>query len=321
MLLNLPSSLYAAAATFRRQWYAGHRGRQRQLSRPVISVGNLRVGGSGKTPIVACLARELARRGERPAILSRGYARPIVTANDGRPMVTRSWRRSTPRVTRRCWTLWVFSHRLCGAVCAGLRGNSVARLFISLDDGFQHLWRVMSIAGRRQSDLEERPLPAGRLREPLTAARHATALLTTASAEGVERLRAALNITTLFQVSRRIGSPRPLSRDGACSTTDRVVAVAGIARPQRFFDDLTHAGWRVAETIAFPDHHQFTVADVVRVADAVRRVGARSVLTTEKDAVRLERLDLRAIPVAAVPLVAEIEPGFFDWLSARLASR
>ena len=79
MLLNLPSSLYAAAATFRRQWYAGHPGRQRQLSRPVISVGNLRVGGSGKTPIVACLARELARRGERPAILSRGYARPIVT--------------------------------------------------------------------------------------------------------------------------------------------------------------------------------------------------------------------------------------------------
>ena len=331
MLLNLPSSLYAAAATFRRQWYAGHPERQRRLSRPVVSVGNLRVGGSGKTPIVACLARELALRGLRPAILSRGYARPSVmreptivsdghgiratfdTAGDEALMLARA----LPGIP-----VVVCPSRHAAGVVAEQQLGATVHL---LDDGFQHLTlaRDVDLLIADESDLDERPLPAGRLREPLAAARHATALLTPAPANGIERLRAALHIATVFQFSRRLEVvPRPLSPDVTCSIDDPVIAVAGIARPERFFDDLRRAGWKVADTIAFHDHHRFTPADVARIAESAVRTGARCVLATDKDAIRLEPVVRGGGPAfAAMSLTVNLEPAFFDWLIGRLGGR
>jgi tetraacyldisaccharide 4'-kinase len=100
----------------------------------------------------------------------------------------------------------------------------------------------------------------------------------------------------------------------------KVVALAGIARPERFFRDLESAGWNVVERITFRDHHRFTPADIDRVSAAARGAGA-VVLTTEKDAIRLEGLRLGGLAVAAMPLSASIEPGdaFSGWLRDRLA--
>jgi tetraacyldisaccharide 4'-kinase len=99
-----------------------------------------------------------------------------------------------------------------------------------------------------------------------------------------------------------------------------VFAVAGIARPERFFSDVSSAGWHLVGSMSFRDHHRFSAADVRRIADAARAVGAAMILTTEKDGVRLEMCDLEGLPIAAVPLVIGIEPAdrFRQWLLGRL---
>ena len=101
---------------------------------------------------------------------------------------------------------------------------------------------------------------------------------------------------------------------------DSVFAVAGIARPERFFSDLTSAGWRVVGTMRFRDHHQFGARDVENIAAAARSAASAIVLTTEKDVVRLAECDLTGLPVAAVPLAVGVEPSdrFRDWLVERL---
>jgi tetraacyldisaccharide 4'-kinase len=103
------------------------------------------------------------------------------------------------------------------------------------------------------------------------------------------------------------------------ATTDRVLAAAGIARPERFFADLASAGWNIVGTIQFPDHHRFTNRDLKRLTAAARAADA-IVMTTEKDAVRLAAGDLGTLAVAAVPLTAGIEPApeFAAWLLGRL---
>jgi tetraacyldisaccharide 4'-kinase len=102
---------------------------------------------------------------------------------------------------------------------------------------------------------------------------------------------------------------------------DPVFAVAAIARPDRFFADLTSAGWRVAGTLTYRDHHRFTPRDVRRISARAKEMRAAIVLTTEKDAVRLTACDLGGIPLAFVPLRVDIEPAdrFADWLMKRIA--
>jgi tetraacyldisaccharide 4'-kinase len=100
----------------------------------------------------------------------------------------------------------------------------------------------------------------------------------------------------------------------------RVVAAAGIARPERFFEDLTAAGWVLAASLPFPDHRAFNQRDVRRIAEAAKTTHASLVLTTEKDAVRLRACDLSGLAVAAVPLAVTVEPAepFSEWLMNRI---
>jgi tetraacyldisaccharide 4'-kinase len=100
----------------------------------------------------------------------------------------------------------------------------------------------------------------------------------------------------------------------------RIFAFAGIARPDRFYSDLKASGRQPADVLTFPDHHPYTQRDVNHIAEKAQGVGASVVLTTEKDAVRLEGLDLRGLHVETIPLTAEIEPAhqFAAWLFERL---
>jgi tetraacyldisaccharide 4'-kinase len=329
VILTLSSSLFGAAASWRRRWYTRDPTRRSRLARPVVSVGNLRVGGSGKTPVVESLARLLAAQGERPAILSRGYGRRrpaegVTVVSDGLRIVSDldaagdeplMLARSLPGVP-----VLVGADRFLSGRLAEQRFGVTVHL---LDDGFQHLSlaRDVDLLLLDESDLTDRVVPLGRLREPLTAASCADAVLAPAVGEAsLERIRRLAASGTVWEVRRSLGPLRWL-RGGpvALDPGGRVFAVAGIARPERFFGDLRTAGWTVAGTMIFRDHHRYSAADVERIAAAARASSAAAVLSTEKDGVRLEDVLAQDVSVAVVPLTASVEPpSFAEWLFDRL---
>jgi tetraacyldisaccharide 4'-kinase len=327
------SHAYGRVARLRRSWYARRPHARRVLDRPVISVGNLVVGGSGKTPVVAALTRLLLKAGERPAVLSRGYARrrlsegALVVSDAGGIRATVEQSGDEPQMLARLLPgvpVVVSQDRyLAGAIAERSLGCTVHLL----DDGFQHLQlaREIDVLLVRPDDLDDRVLPAGRLREPLDVARYADALLIAGSTEETEVVSAALGVLPAFRLEFRHGAARwlrPESLAGPGPSGGRVVAVAGIARPQRFFDAVRELGFEVAREMPFPDHHWFTDADLVRITQAVADENADGVMTTEKDAVRLGP-DRNLVPVWAVlPLEVAIEPAdaFERWLLNRLAA-
>ncbi len=331
MTLTAASFLYGAAARWRRRWYAGDPRRQRYLSQPVVSVGNLCAGGSGKTPVVELIARLLLDRGERPAILSRGYARRLaldgvtVVSNGSTIVAGLETAGDEPLMLARALpgvpVLVAADRYLAGRLAERQLGATVHLL----DDGFQHLAlaRDVDLLIVAEEDLTDRILPAGRLREQLTAASSADALLTAADGDGTRRLRQALGVETTFHVRRGLGPVRWMSgRESAVPAPGLALAVAAVARPERFLADVAAAGWQLAGTIVFRDHHAFTDRDVDRIAQAARAAGADVVLTTEKDAVRFEVCRVGDLPLAVVPLAVTIEPeaAFCDWLFARIHS-
>jgi tetraacyldisaccharide 4'-kinase len=329
-LIQALSTLYSAATMWRRRWFARDPSRRRRLSRPVISVGNLRIGGSGKTPIVAEIARMLLDAGERPAILTRGYAR-LVSA-DGVTVVSDGVQiraglaaaGDEPLMLARAVPgalVLVGSNRYLSGRLAEQRLGATVHL---LDDGFQHLElaRDIDLLVTSDDDLTDRPIPAGRLREPLAAAESADAALVVAGyLAAAERIARFLRVATAFCVTRTLGAPRTLAGESVVVPPEsRVFLLSAIARPDQFFSDIVSAGWQVVGTMAFRDHHHFSARDVANVARRARSAAAAIVLTTEKDAVRLADRPPVDLPIASVPLMVAIEPGdrFHEWLFARL---
>ena len=330
-MIDALSAAYSAAAACRRRWYSGDPSRRRRLQRPVVSVGNLRVGGSGKTPIVEYVARMLSASGERPAILSRGYGRR--NAHDGVTIVSDGstvrenldaagdeplmLARALPGVA-----VLVGADRYLSGRLAERRLGATVHI---LDDGFQHLGleRDVDLLLVSEDDLDDHPFPAGRLRERLSAAAAADAALVTAGYfAAAERIGRAFGLSTVFRVTRTIGSPRTLTaRDSVViPPASRVFVVTGIARPDRFIADISATGWEIVGVMEFRDHHRFGPRDVQRIAAAAKTASSAIVLTTEKDAVRLRACGLGDLPIASIPLVVGIEPAdaFQDWLLARI---
>jgi tetraacyldisaccharide 4'-kinase len=331
-LIRALGSVYGAVVGWRRARYARDPARRRRLHRPVISVGNLGVGGTGKTPAVQYIARWLRSVGERPAILTRGYARRtpqdgVTVVSDGaRVLADLDTAGDEPLMLARALPgvcVLVGADRYLSGRLAEHRFGATVHL---LDDGFQHLQleRDVDLLLVSEDDLDDRPIPAGRLRESLTAATAADAALVTAGYDtAAERVGRGLQLSTVFRVTRAIAPPRsvaPPHDSIVVPPASRVFVVAGIARPDRFISDVATAGWEIAGTMTFRDHHRFDARDLDRIVAAA--TGARSsiVLTTEKDAVRLAALDLKGTPIAAVPLVVGIEPEerFQTWLMDRL---
>ena len=326
--------IYAAAAAARRAYYRAPR-RQRRLQRPVISVGNLRVGGTGKTPAVAHVARLLLEMGERPAILSRGYGRRsapdgVVVVSDGRRICADLDRSGDePLMLARAVEgarVLVSADRYLAGCLAERHLDATVHV---LDDGFQHLAlaRGTDLLIVSEDDLADaRTLPAGRLREPLSAASFAHALLVpSGTSEQARALAGSLGVDTAFQLVRMPGEPRRLDLLGASAParkTTPVLAVAGVARPERFFEELRSAGWDVKKAVTFPDHHRYSRADAAGLADTARSAGARAIVTTEKDLVRLLPFRPMPLPVIWLPLAVRIEPApaFREWLAGRLAA-
>lgn len=320
--------LYAAAHARRRRRAAAVAER---LPRPVISVGNLHWGGTGKTPVVLALAEHLRDRGHSVAVLSRGYRR----TSRGARLVSRGAGPLLP-VAAAGDEPHLLARDLAGvAILVGEQRAEAGRLALAelspppdlflLDDGFSH------VALARDLDLLVLPAadpfgggrlwPAGRLREPLASARHAAALLVTGGAPG-DGAAAATALAPFGFAGPGFACPvvalPPRRLDGAAlGTGTRVVAAAGIARPERFFAAARAAGIELAAELAFPDHHGFPVGSLARIERALRATGAGVLLTTEKDVAKLA--GRQAAPLAILPVRARPEPDFLAWLDERLA--
>ena len=322
---NLLSLLYSRLARARRRYYQRRPHLRRRLAAPVISIGNLTVGGSGKTPIAAEVARALVAMGERPSILSRGYARKIadegvVIVSDGRGVLVDVDRsgdepQMLAHAVPRAAVLVSASRYVAGRIAESRLGCTVH----VLDDGFQHFDLMRDVDLLVPPDASEtRALPFGRLREPLDAASAADALLV----DGDVR-RADLHVGPVplgpaapipaFTFTRRLGGPSP----------DRpAFAFAGIAKPDRFFADLQKSGWTLTGRRSFSDHHYYSGSELEQIERAAMSSGAGVILTTEKDFVRLAsapRTGTGCRPqIVAVPLEVTIDAAFAPWLAERL---
>jgi tetraacyldisaccharide 4'-kinase len=339
--------LYSQLARARRRYYQRRPHIRRRLAAPVISIGNLTVGGSGKTPLAAEIARMLVDMDERPSILSRGYAREIaddgvVIVSDGTRVLSDVARAGDEplmlaRMVPRAAVLVSSSRYLAGRLAEATLGCTVH----ILDDGFQHfdLMRDVDLLVSPENLDDTRTLPFGRFREPLDAAAAADALLVETGA-GEGSMTDRLGTGPTFEFSRRIAGPSP---------DDSAYAFAGIARPERFYADLEKAGWRLTGRRSFRDHHRYTAREIEEVVQAAADSGAQVILTTEKDFVRLEYAQLKLRPtgvgdaqlklrpteignatrtgsaqlqlrltITPVPLEVSLCPSFRPWLAERL---
>ena len=279
-----------------------------RLRWPVMSVGNLSVGGAGKTPLVICLARLLERAGWDPDVLSRGYGRSPKTVERVDAEGTAERFGDEPLLIARATGLpvYVAASRYQAGLLAERELPVEGKHVHLLDDGFQHrqLARNVDIVVVHPSDLRERLLPAGRLREQLSGLGRADVIVLRQEDKELETsLRAYTRKECLFwRVQRTLSVETP---------SKRAVAFCAIARPSEFFTALAKVGVEMVEQISFRDHHRYTSADMERLAKLGQRHGCDAFVVTGKDEVKLDaamRLRLNVVaPLRTATLTLELE--------------
>jgi tetraacyldisaccharide 4'-kinase len=321
-LLSIPAWLYGAAVRIRNRLY-DRPGAAERVGIPVVSVGNVTVGGTGKTPIVGWLVRRLQERGHRPAIVSRGYwgkagEGPLVVSSGEGPQVEAEICGDEPYLLATQLPraiVVVGSNRVAGCRKAAELGADL----VVLDDGFQHrrLARDLDVVllDAHSPFGNYHLLPAGLLREPVSGLRRADLIVITRSRPGE-------NFMVLERVIRRHNTEAPVLRAGhrragfvdshgrQAPRPNRAVAFCGIGNPAAFITDLEAEGLEVVTWRTFRDHLNYTVEQWRELSEIALREEA-ILVTTEKDMVRLPgaALDEDGHP----PLVAlRIEPVIHD---------
>ena len=293
--MNVLSALFGAGVAIRNALYDRGTVRAHRLQGPTISVGNLSVGGAGKTPFVILLGQLLQARGIAFDVLSRGYGRAwrgvaFVDPN-GSP---REFGDEPLLIARRLGApVVVGEDRYSAGVAAEQKFGPRTHL---LDDGFQHraLARDFDIVLVTGDDLHDKLLPAGRLREPLESLRRADAVVLSPAVK-TEELR--LEKQLVWRTKRDI-----VLRDPPATP----VAFCAIARPKQFFLQLRFAGCEPAAEAAFRDHHTYTESDIHDLLQLRERCQAGGFVTTEKDAINLGELASQLQPLAVVPVKMEL---------------
>ncbi len=324
--LALVAAPYGLATVLRNTVYDLGLLRRHAAPIPVISVGNLTLGGTGKTPLVAWVARQLAAAGRRPAVVSRGYAaRPGETSDEAAELAILL--PGVPHVADR--------DRVRGVVTAAGRAADVA----VLDDGFQHrrLRRDLDLVAIDASD----PFgcghlfPRGLLRESVAGlARADAAVLTRATSVAADRraeIRAAVT-------RARDGRPplwletehRPVALRSAEGSVEplaairggRVAAFCGIGNPEAFRTTLASCDLEVAGFRSFADHHAYTASDCDALGRWAAGLAADRIIITLKDLVKIRRKDLGGVPLVALEVAIEplSDPGPLEAALARAAA-
>lgn len=312
------SRLFQAIYGVRRYLYHTGRLKSEKLPVPVAVVGNIHAGGTGKTPVVAALVRGLQAHGIKVGIISRGYGRKSSGVHVLEQRSTAAEAGDEPLLLySQTGAPTAVGSRRAEAGKALLAAHPEIEVIIA-DDGLQHyaLQRDVEIAvfpaadvGRRDLDL----LPGGGLREPFARLHAADAVVVSAAVGAVDKayFRPSENIFCSHLESGNIyllNRPDILLDTGRLKS-GRTAAVAGIAKPGRFFESLRALGIELAETKALPDHADISPADLP---------AADWVFVTEKDAVKLA--DCAADNVWVLPVCAIIEPDLAQWLIGRLPS-
>lgn len=326
-MATLLAGLYGLGSQSRRLLYDAGWLHAKRLPAPVISVGNLVVGGTGKTPFTAFLAKYYQAAGCRVVILSRGYggrAKGLQIISDGRQLL-----RQPPQAGDEAYLL---ATKLPGVPVvtgpdryqAGLLAWEAFQpdLFL-LDDGFQHLTLhrdldvVLLDAARPFGN--GRLLPRGPLREPIRTLQRAAVLVLTRYEAGQHHdtwlaLQQAFPGTPVlraaFCLSQAVAYPGGKRLSLAALAQKRLAALAALARPEVFVASLRQIHLDIEHTFVFPDHHPFTSREIAELTASAARQGLDGVMTTEKDWVRLAGKWPRAIPLYVVPLSVHL---LDDW--------
>ncbi|MBZ5630079.1 MAG: tetraacyldisaccharide 4'-kinase [Acidobacteriia bacterium] len=312
MATRILSSVFGGAVRLRNSLYDAGALPARHLKGPVVSVGNLSVGGSGKTPFVILLGELLHSRGVAFNVLSRGYRRQtsgVALVDPGG--LPREFGDEPLLIARRLQIPVILGEdRHAAGIFAEQRFGPQLHL---LDDGFQHrqLARDFDIVLVTPDDARDRLLPAGRLREPLGSLRRADAVVL---ASGADPANFPLDGKTVWRVRRGI-----LTRD----LPPHPLAFCGIARPQGFFAQLRKAGIDVSAEVVFPDHHPYTDKDLRDLQFVAEQNQAGGFVTTEKDAVNLGGFLSSLKPLSVVPVKMDFAdaPRALDYLLETLKSR
>ena len=347
--------IYERAVQTRLGLYRRRFMRAQELGCPVVSIGNLTVGGTGKTPVAEMLARELQKRGRRVAILSRGYKsvpRPFMQRLRNRlfkhldlfpPRIVSDGNRVLLDSRRAGDEPHMLAKNLPG-VCVLVdkdrvkSGLHALRHFDSdlllLDDGLQYQrlrHRIDVVLVDRQSPFgNEHLLPRGTLREPPANLRRASYIIVTKcgpepDAALLERLRKLNRTAAIIECNH---APRHWEDIKTCHKYPldhlrgrHVGAMSGIARPESFEEGVRELGATVEITKAFADHHRFTKKEILRFLEWCDRRSLDALVTTEKDAVRFPDIDSPLVPMLFLRVEIEILRGREHWdeLLGRLA--
>jgi tetraacyldisaccharide 4'-kinase len=330
-LLDVAEGSYRGLLGVREWLYARGALRSRSLGCPVVSIGNLTVGGTGKTPAAELAVRTLVELGHRPAVVSRGYGRRSkgiqIVADAASIRLDAEEAGDEP---------FLLARRLPGVpVVVGANRYDAGRAAVErfgvtavvLDDGFQHrtLAKSLEIVMARA----DRPwgngclLPAGPLREPLTALARADLIVAVGAGDAAEVARAASAHAPAVPVLRAAHAPaecwewasmRPRGVEALRGA--RLLAFAGIAAPESFRRTLEETGARLAGLVSFRDHHWYTREDLARLDARAAEAGVEALVTTEKDWARLRVLPPIACPVLVLSVTLVLLSGEADWLAA-----
>ena len=309
LLLPL-TSLYLAVTTAKNAAFDHGWAKARQLQRPVISVGNISAGGAGKTPFVICLAKLLTMQGVHVDVLSRGYGRNSDAVERVDPGGSADRFGDEPLLIAQSVQVPVYlgSSRYDAGLLAERDGSGTGVHL--LDDGFQHrkLARNVDIVLLHRSDFRETLLPAGRLRERLSALHRASILvMREEDADFEPKLKQRGIDKPIWWITRSIIVPK---------NAGRVLAFCGIAHPEEFFESLGRSGVEIAATHAFRDHHAYSAADIEQLQQAARLHSADTLLTTEKDFVRLSPEQRKAFASVASLKIVKLEARLRDEAAA-----
>ncbi len=275
------------------------------LQWPVVSVGNLSVGGAGKTPLVIRLAQLLLAQGLSVDVLSRGYGRnsTAVARVDPRGSAEEFGDEPLLIAHKAGVPVYVGASRYAAGLLA--ESESSPPGVHLLDDGFQHrkLARNADIVVVHKSDFRQHLLPAGHLREPLASLKRASAIVLREEDAGLAEELHKLGVSAPVWIQQR---------RLVVDTRGPAVAFCGIARPEEFYTALKTSGIDVVGTRSFRDHHRYMDADVEALLSLCQSSGAKAFITTEKDAVRLSSQQ-RARLASVMPLeAARLEVSLLD---------
>ena len=310
--MNPLAALYGLVVRARNELYDHRALVLSHLQGPVVSIGNLAVGGSGKTPFVILLGELLKQHHVPFDVLSRGYRRltPEVVPVDPKGCA-REYGDEPLLIARKLGVSVIIGSDRHAA--GQLSEEKFGPRLHLLDDGFQHrrLAREFDIVLATPTDAQDSLLPTGRLREPLSSLTRADAVVLTNDMP-VDGLR--LGSQQVWRVTRDIVAPQ---------TKEPCLAFCGIARPQNFIGQLRAAGVTLAGTRSFRDHHRYSIEDIGQLLRLRKQHGATAFVTTEKDAVNLDA-HLEALqPIHVVPVRMRLHnaPAVLEFILATVRER